>query len=126
MTTLLNLQIKAGADYRHDFTVYETEDDSEPRDLTGDIIEGEFRDFNANGRLLFSVSNGDGIEIIDAFAGEFQLVISREKTHGLRFTEPEIDGTFDIELTPPSGFPRARIVSGELEITRDNTRGNNT
>lgn len=126
MTTLVNLAIKAGADYEHDFTVYESEDDSEPRDLTGDVIEGEFRLEDANGRVLFSVSIDDGINITDPDNGVFRMTINREKTESLRFRYPEIYGVFDLELTPPSGFPRKRIVSGELTITRDSTRGNNS
>lgn len=126
MTTNVDLTIKAGADYEHDFTVYESEDDSEPRDLTGDIIEGEFRLEDANGRILFSVGIDDGINITDADNGVFRMTINREKTESLRFRYPEIYGTFDLELTPPSGFPRKRIVSGDLTITRDNTRGNNS
>ncbi|CAH6960884.1 conserved hypothetical protein [Vibrio chagasii] len=126
MTTLVNLAIKAGADYEHDFTVYESEDDSEPRDLTGDVIEGEFRLEDANGRVLFSVSIDDGINITDPDNGVFRMTIIREKTESLRFRYPEIYGVFDLELTPPSGFPRKRIVSGELTITRDSTRGNNS
>ncbi|WP_132763549.1 hypothetical protein [Vibrio crassostreae] len=126
MTTELNLQIRAGADYQHDFTVYESEDDSEPRDLTGDTIEGEFRLEDANGRVLFVVTPDDGISISDAVNGVFRMTIDREKTESLRFRYPEIYGTFDLELTPPSGFPRKRIVDGEFTITRDNTRGNNS
>lgn len=126
MTTIVDLTIKAGADYQHDFTVYESEDDSEPRDLTGDVIDGEFRIEDANGRALFIVGIGDGIDITDAENGVFRMTIGREKTESLRFRYPEIYGTFDLELTPPSGFPRKRIVSGEFTITRDNTRGNNS
>lgn len=126
MTAHVDLEIKAGADYQHDFTVYESEDDSDPRDLTGDVIEGEFRLEDANGRVLFAVSPDDGISISDAVNGVFRMTIDRDKTESLRFRYPEIYGTFDLELTPPSGFPRKRIVQGELTITRDNTRGNNS
>lgn len=126
MTTELNLIILAGADYQHDFTVYETEDNSEPRDLTGDVIDGEFRLEDANGRVLFVVGIGDGISLSDPTNGVFRMSIERDKTESLRFRYPEIYGTFDLELTPPSGFPRKRIVQGEFAITRDNTRGNNS
>ncbi|MEZ8861887.1 hypothetical protein [Vibrio sp. 10N.247.311.51] len=126
MTTSVDLLIKAGGYYEHDFTVYEGEDDSQPRDLTGDVIEGEFRLEDANGRLIFSVNLGDGVAITDASNGRFRMTIDRGKTESFRFRYLEIYGVFDLELTPPSGFPRRRIISGDFTITRDSTRGNNS
>ncbi|CAH7002017.1 conserved hypothetical protein [Vibrio chagasii] len=125
MTTEVNLQIRAGADYRHDFFIYESEDSSEPRDLTGDDVEATFRSDDANGRELFTLTLGDGLSFVDPVGGQLRMTVKRELTEGLRFRDVEINGTYDIELTDASGFPRSRIVQGTHLISRDNTRGNN-
>lgn len=125
MTLTVNLEIKAGADYRHDFIVYESDDDSTPRDLTGDDLEATFRQGDAKGRELFTLKLGDGLDILDPLAGHFRMTIARNLTESLNFRETEIEGTFDVELTDASGFPRSRAVEGSHVITQDNTRGNN-
>ena len=125
MTTELNLIIRAGADYRHDFYIYVSEDDSEPRDLTGDQFDAEFRESDAKGRVLFTLSMGNGLDIVDALNGHVRMTIARSVTEGLRFRDTEIEGTFDIEITDSTGFPRSRAVEGSHVITLDNTRNNN-
>lgn len=125
MTTIVNLEINAGADYRHDIYVYESDDTSEPRDLSGDDIEASFRSDDANGRELFTLTLGDGLSVVDPVGGQFRITVKRELTENLRFSDVEIGGTYDVELTDASGFPRSRIVQGTFLISRDNTRGNN-
>ncbi|CDU05756.1 hypothetical protein VCR14J2_390372 [Vibrio coralliirubri] len=125
MSTIVDLEIHAGADYRHDFYVYESDDTSEPRDLSGDDIEATFRSDDANGRELFTLTLGDGLTFVDPEGGQIRMTVKRELTESLRFRDVEISGTYDIELTDVSGFPRSRIVQGSHLISRDNTRGNN-
>ena len=123
--TNVDLDIKAGADYRHDFFIYESEDSSEPRDLSGDDVEATFRSDDANGKELFTLTLGEGLTVVDAVGGQLRMTIKRDLTENLRFRDVEISGTYDIELTDASGFPRSRIVQGAHLISRDNTRGNN-
>lgn len=110
-----NIKITQGATFRKTF-VWNAR--GAPVDLTGWKARMQIRESHESKTVLAELTTENGMIIVTAADGKFQLDIPADMTSVLSFE----DAVFDIELEAPDGFVK-RIVEGKValspEVTRD-------
>jgi len=103
-----DITIEAGSDYPLDISY--TDDDDNPVDLTGWIVDGTIRE---------ATGDYDGYPFKTwADANGFHLFISKEHTRGITFTR----GIWDMFITTPDRRTRTKLLHGRVTVVPNTAR----
>lgn len=105
-----NLTIYQGATLR--LPIQWTADEA-PVDLTGCTIKAKGKYPDQQG-LLFDLSIGSGINVVDPVLGKIEIVISAQKTGEMDF----VAGSWELDVTNPQGEVY-RVVMGYLSLSKE-------
>lgn len=88
-----------------------------PVDITGYDFRSQCRLTPAAATVLYSLTVGAGITIVDAALGKIELSLTSEQTEDLSFRQAR----WDLEAVYPNGDV-ARIVMGAVTLSEEVTR----
>ena len=103
-----DITLDAGADYTLDVSY--TDDDDEPVDMSGWIVEAEIRESSASYDALPFQTSADETG--------FHLSLCAEHTAGLGYTR----GIWDMFSTSPNRETRTKLLDGRVTILPDTAR----
>lgn len=87
--------------------------DGTPVDITGSAIKAKGKYPDQQG-LLFDLSIGSGINVVDPVLGKFEVLITAEKTKEMDF----LAGSWELDITNPQGEVY-RVVMGYLSLSKE-------
>src|SRR5262245_47982634 len=117
MNLAKNEDWKVALTYLIDYTVSGDPENIQPLDLTDSIFLLQIRKKEEDASAIVSISNGDGIVITNAAAGEFELTITTTRAQRLH----PGDYTADLLRTDPNGFVE-RVWEGECIVVEGTSR----
>lgn len=103
--------------YSIDYTVSGEPENIQPQDITGYTFKFQIRKIEADNTAVVTASLGDGIEIINAAGGEFQLTLVRDKLRRLHAG----DYSADLLIVDPSGYAD-RFFEAKCTVVEGTTR----
>lgn len=104
-------------EYLIDYTVSGEAENIQPLDITGSTFKMQIRKTEMDNTAVVTISSGDGIEIIDAAGGLFELTILRVKL--LRLHPGEYFA--DLVRTDVDGFAE-RLWEGKAVVVEGSSR----
>lgn len=114
----VNLTIYQGSTFRKTFTWKAGSGNSAtPVNITDFTFFSQARDTVHSSNIILDLSLGNGIEIVNAVEGIFQIVLSAEQTSLLSFKS----AVFDLEAHALNGDVY-RILQGEILLVPEVTR----
>ena len=103
--------------YEIDYTVSGDPENIQPKDITDHTFKMQIRKVEADHTAVVSVQSGDGIEIVNAAGGEFQITITRDKLKRLSAGEY----VCDLLIFDPEGSPD-RFFDATCTVVEGTTR----
>jgi len=92
-------------------------DNIQPKDITDHTFKMQIRKIEAEHTAVVTVSSGDGIEIINAAGGEFEVKITRDKLKRLSPGEY----VSDLLIFDPEGSP-TRFFDATVTVSEGSSR----